>query len=95
MKLSEFDPSLDPSELEDCEVVGVSQGTVIHFNAEEGSVYNSGLTREDWLNGHAEAWCMTESEARRVGVEDYDAYVERITELNPRLVGREPEGLKP
>ncbi|AOG03430.1 hypothetical protein [Bosea sp. RAC05] len=31
MKLSEFNPDIDPSTIEDCEVVGVADGMVVHF----------------------------------------------------------------
>lgn len=86
MELVSFDASLDPETLEDGEVIGVGGNYVVHFDRQNGTVYNSGLTLQDWLDGHAESWCMTEDEARRVGVEDYDAYVERIRELNPVLV---------
>ena len=76
MKLEEFNPALDAGQIADCDVVGVADGMVIHFNISDETVYNSGLTLDDWLNGHAEAWEMTEEEAARVGITDYESYLE-------------------
>ena len=87
MLLKDFAPHLNPDTLADCDVVGVGDNMVLHFNADEGTVYHSGLTLQDWLDGDAEAWAMTEEEAARVGIEDYDGYIARLKEMNPSLVG--------
>ena len=87
MLLKDFAPHLDHDEPGDGDVVGVLDGLVVHFDAGAGNVYNSGLTLKDWLDGHAEAWAMTEAEAARVGIEDYSAYIDRLKEMNPALLG--------
>lgn len=85
-----FNPNIDINSLGDCDVVGLDGGMVVHFNAIEGTIYNSGLTLQDWLDGHSDAWCMTEEEAGRVGIVDYNAYKERLT-----LLKNEQSGLQP
>lgn len=88
MHTNQFNPSLDVSTLEDCEVIGVDGDLVVHYNAEEGGTYNAGVTVQQWLDGHSEAWLMTEAEAARIGVTDYAAYVTRVADRNPGLAGR-------
>ncbi len=87
MKLSDFNPDIDPSTIEDCEVVGVADGMIVHFNKDDGTIYNEGLTLQEWLDADPEAWRMTEPEAARVGITDYAAYEERIKELRPAICG--------
>lgn len=94
MKLENAFPNIDPASLGDCDVVGLDGDHVVHFQASDATVYNAGLTLQDWLDGHSEAWCMTEEEAKRVGVTDYSAYCERLRELNPDLLG-ETANIKP
>ena len=90
MKLSEFDPSLDPAAIGDADVVGVRDGRVLHFNAQSGEVYDAGLTIDDWLDGHPESWIMLPEEAARAGIVDCEAYAARVAELNPVLAGSSP-----
>lgn len=87
MRLSKFAPHIDPATLEDCEVVGVHGDCVVHFNSETGEIYQEGLTLQDWKNGSAETWCLTEAEASRLGITDYAAYVADLKDRNPKLVG--------
>ena len=90
MFLKDFAPHLVHAKLGDCDVVGVLDGLVVHFNAEDGTIYNEGLSLQDWLDGDSEAWAMTAAEAERVGIADYSAYIERLNELNPSLLGGAP-----
>ena len=90
MLLKDFAPHLVHARLGDCDVVGVLDGLVVHFDARAGTIYNSGLTLQDWLDGHVEAWAMTAAEAERVGITDYSAYIERLNEMNPSLLGGAP-----
>jgi hypothetical protein len=87
MKLEEFNLKIDINSIGDCEVVGVLDNLVVHFNADDETIYNTGLTLQNWLDGHEEAWLMLEVEAKRVGIVDYAAYRQRIEELNPILCG--------
>lgn len=87
MKLSEFNPGIDPSTIEDGEVIGVSEGIVFHFKEDDGTIYHEGMTLQEWLDADAEAWHMTEAEAARVGITDYAAYEDRIKALRPAISG--------
>jgi hypothetical protein len=81
MKLAEFNPNIDVDSIGDCDVVGLDHDLVVHFNADDGTIYNTGLTLQDWLDGHSEAWLMLEEEAKRVGIVDYAAYETRVAPL--------------
>jgi len=89
MKLAEFFPDLNPELLEDGEVVGLESCYVLHFQQSDSTVYNAGMTLDHWLDGHPEVWLLTEAEAKRLGIDDFDAYCERIREKNPALMGNE------
>lgn len=97
MKLEEFNPTIDTNSISDGDVVGLDGDLVVHFNADDGTIYNAGLTLQDWLDGHDEAWLMLEEEAERVGIVDFAAYQERVALLNPRLCGKtnDPIGFQP
>lgn len=88
MKIEEFDSELDITTIRNCDVVGLDGELVVHFNADDGTVYNAGLSLQDWLDGHDDAWVMTEEEAARVGVVDYAGYKDRLQQLNPSLFGQ-------
>lgn len=91
MHLPQLNSKLNPAVTADGDIVGLSSdGMVLHFDADNGTVYQTGLNLQDWLDGHSEAWAMTEEEATRVGIVDYDAYYARLRERNPSLFGLMP-----
>lgn len=94
MKIAEVFPDLKPELLEDGEVVGLESCFVLHFQQSDATVYNSGMTLDHWLDGHPEVWLLTEDEARRLGIDDYNSYCERIRAKNPALMGAN-EAAKP
>ncbi len=91
MKLQDFDSTLDAGSLDDCEVVGVQEGLVIYFDADQGTVYNDGVTLEQFIDT-GEGWHMTPAEASRVGITDYPEYERRrIAALEAAQDARAPE----
>ena len=77
MKLSEFNPNLDPSLLDDTDVVGVLDGLVVHFKSDDGTIYNAGQTLDEFITDLGNSWTMNENEAARCGLMDYAAYLKR------------------
>lgn len=88
MRLSDLNPNLDPSLLADGDVVGlvdlviengfiadlVKGATFVAHYDGEGGVYTCQVTLDEFIET-GEGWEMTEDEAFRVGIKDYDAYV--------------------
>lgn len=78
-------PDLDAENLSDSEIIGASDDYVYHYRSGDTEVEIGGLTVDEWADGHALTWRMSELEASRIGIRDYAGYIERLKSKRPEL----------
>jgi hypothetical protein len=74
---------VDVMDLDEHEVVGLLDGG--HVVQWYEGYYTGEWRLQDWLDGKENTHVMSEVEAGRVGVEDYQGYVDRLREMNRSL----------